>query len=130
MSKKRYVFALVLLIILCTISYFHLKRQNFLTQRHHLLCETLKPGMSKDEILATLSQAGSFTVGDTDSPARFVELRINFTDPNGRDKYGAFELLLIDNKYVRAYVQMTSDDSELICDFYETTQSVTGTPKP
>ncbi len=54
MSRKAYFYIAIflgLLIILLTVGGLYLKHQSFLARRHHLLCEVLKPGMSKDEVL-------------------------------------------------------------------------------
>jgi hypothetical protein len=130
MSKKVYVFILGLMIIVSLATYSYLKHQEFLAQRHHLLCEILKPEMSKEEVLRVLSQAGVFTTNHAEWLGGYVELGVAFTDPKGREMYGAFDLLFIDDKYVRAYVRLTSDSAELICDFYQPTKSATETPTP
>ncbi len=119
-----------LFIIVLLAAYSYLKHQEFLTQRHHLLCEVLKPGMSKEEVLGVLNQAGDFTFNHTELPGGYIELRISFTDPQGKERYGAFDLLFIDYRYVRAYIRLTSDSAELICDFYQLTKSVTETLTP
>lgn len=124
MSKKILVVIFGFLLILIPITYLYVQHQEFLASRQYLLCEILKPGMSKEEVLRILRQKGEISVGDSDSPHRAVELRINYTDPKGSKKYGAFNLFFLDNKYMRAYVRLTSDTSELICDFYQATPSI------
>lgn len=100
-----------------------------LNARHHLLCEVLKPGMSKDEVLNTLKQAGEFTVIGAESPGPVIELHIAFTEPIGKDMYGAFDLGFSDYKYVSAYIR-GFEYSDVICDFYQPAQLVTEIPKP
>lgn len=124
MSKKILVVILGFLLFLIPITYFYVQHQEFLARRHYLLCEILKPGMSKEEVLRILRQEGEISVGDSDSPRRAVELRLNYKDTKGSQKYGAFNLFFLDDKYMRAYVRLTSDDSELICDFYQATPSI------
>jgi len=55
--QKNHIFSAVfvgfMIIILC-VSYLYVKHQTLLEQRHHLLCEVLKPGMSPDEVLSIL----------------------------------------------------------------------------
>jgi hypothetical protein len=65
MKKRKYLFivlSLGLLIILLAVTYSYVKHQEHLVARHHLLCEVLTPGMSEDEVLGILHQAGEFTI--------------------------------------------------------------------
>jgi hypothetical protein len=129
MTKKNILAILVLLMIFSVIAYFYLDHQRFVIQRHHLLCEILKPDMSKDEVLRILEQAGDITINDALWSNKFGgELFIIFTDPKGRDNYGSFNLYFRDNKYEAAYVRIGSDDSESICDFYQPKSSATPIP--
>jgi len=93
-----------------------LKRQELVAARQHLLCEVLKPGMSKDDVLNVLKQVGEFKSNEANWPGGLIELGINFTDPKGRDLYGRFVLGFSDYKYASAYEQVF-DISETICDF-------------
>jgi hypothetical protein len=132
MQKRKYTFIALLvglLVVLLAIADLFLKRQEHLAQRYHLLCAVLKPGMSKDEVLNVLKQAGEFTAVGTESPGPVIELHIVFTDPEGKDLYGAFDLGFSDYKYVSAYIS-GFEYSDVICDFYRPTKSVTETPKP
>jgi len=131
---KKYMLILTiigLLIVLFGAAYLLVRHQIFLQQRHHLLCEELKPGVSKDEVLNVLNQAGTFTVNEAEWLGGLIELDINFTDPKGREQYGAFDLGFSDYKYDRAYISGFERESiEVICDFSQATPSVTGTSKP
>jgi hypothetical protein len=49
--------------------------------------------MSRDEVLSVLNQGGDFTFNHTELPGGYIELGINFTDPKGKEMYGAFDLL-------------------------------------
>jgi len=117
------------LAISLAVTYLYVKREERLAQRYHLLCEVLKPGMSKDEVLNVLQQAGEFTAIGTESPGPVIELHIVFTDPKGKQLYGAFDLGFSDYKYVSAYIK-GFESSDVICDFYQLTKSVTEAPKP
>ena len=92
-----------------------MKRQEYLAQRNQLLCEDLKSGMSVDEVLGVLHQAGDFTIRRSEWLGGDVELGINFTDPKG---YGAFELRFENNQYIQAYISGFYH-FEVICDFYQ-----------
>ncbi len=129
MPKKAYIFVLGLLIVVSLAAYSYLKHQEFLAQRYHLLCEVLKPGMSQDEVLQTLHRAGDFTFNHAEW-TELAELGISFTDPKAKETYGAFDLLFINDKYTRAYRRLTSDSSELICDFYQLVKPSIETPIP
>ena len=132
MSKRTYTLigiALGFLIITLVATRLYLNREAMLERRHHLLCEVLKPGMSKDQALTVLGQVGDFTMSEGDWLGGDIELNIGFTDSKVADKYGDFfSLLFIDNKYQRAYVRRGSDNWEVICDFYQPTESPTRTP--
>jgi hypothetical protein len=119
MTKGKILAILVFLLIFSVITYFYINQQRFVTQRHHLLCETLKAGMSKDEVLRILEQAGNITVDESIWSVKSVGvLYIDFTDPKGREMYGGFTLAFRDNKYIAANRRIGSDNSETICDFY------------
>ena len=96
----------------------YLKRQERIAQRYHLLCEVLKPGMSREEVLAVLDQAGDFVVNSgMDEPGPHITLHIVFTDLHGRETYGAFELGFKDYQYIAAYIR-GFDRTDHICDFH------------
>ena len=133
MSKRKNIIMLGLLLVFLTATCSYviyveygkyqknmLKRQKLVAARHHLLCEVLKPGMSVDEVVVVLRQAGEFTLNKADWTGGRIELGVNFTDPKGRDLYGAFELGFSDYKYARAYV-LVFDKSEAICNFSQAT---------
>ncbi len=132
MQKSKFIFIALLiglLMIVIAVTYFYLNHQEFLAQRHHLLCEILKPGMSKDEVLKILKDAGDFTVSGAESQSPNAEWYVVFTDPNGRDIYGAFNLGFSDNKYESAYIR-GMDYWNIICDFSKVTQFPTEIIKP
>jgi len=118
-----------LLLISLTAAFSYLKRQERLAQRYHLLCEVLKPGMSKDEVLNILDQVGDFLVLGTEEPGPHIELHVVFTDSIGKDVYGAFDLSFKDYKYVSAYVR-GFENSNVICDFHTQIRSTTATYSP
>jgi hypothetical protein len=133
MQKRKYILIMLfagLLVVSLAITYLYVKRQERLAQRYHLLCEVLEPGMSEDEVLGVLKQAGDFTMSRGEWSGGLIELGINFTDIKGRELYGMFDLFFIDCKYMRAYLRNGSDNLDIICDFYQPTQSATETPKP
>lgn len=121
MSKKMYILIATLLgflVISAVATDLYLKHQAALEARHHLLCEVLKPGMSENEVLSILKHAGTFKVNRADWLGGYIELGINFTDPKGRDLYGAFDLGFYDYKYDRAYIEgFERENTEVICDF-------------
>ena len=129
MQKRKYIFIILgLTIILLTITYsylkyhdYSLKYQIFLVSRHHLLCEVLKPGMSVDDVLGVLHQKGSFTMNKAEWSKGDIELGINFTDQDGKDSYGLFDLRFYHYKYAEAYVS-NFDYKEIICNFYQPTR--------
>ena len=122
------VLVLVFLIVLIPAVYFY-KHQQFLTRRHHLLCEVLKAGMSKSEVLIVLQQVGDFKVDEyEDLQSGFFALDITYTDPKVLENYGYFSLLFIDYKYERAVVPFGSGPPEYICEFYQPTGSIAVTP--
>ena len=121
----------VILAICIFLALFGLRYAIHLNARHHLLCEVLEPGMSKDEVLSVLNQAGEFWMRDSDSPSPNMDLHISFTDFKGNVLYGAFDLLFIDYKYVQAYIiGFERESGTLICDFYQPKQPITATPPP
>ncbi len=127
MPKRKYTFIAFLLVFLTILFagvYLHLKRQEHLVARHHLLCEVLKPGMSFDEVLGILYQAGEFTTNRKSLWDGNDEVRINFIDAKGRDLYGGFDLLFFDYKYGQAAIH-GFDYFQDICHIPQWTPSVT-----
>jgi hypothetical protein len=90
--------------------------------RYHLICEVLQPGMSKEEVLDYLSRAGKFTTRETEWGVDGIEVLIDYMDPNGKDLYGYFNLLFINNKYYSAYIS-AFDSHKSICEFPASTIS-------
>jgi hypothetical protein len=135
MRKRKNIFIVLLLVGLLLVSlrvtYLYQKRQERLAQRYHLLCEVLKPGMSREETLAVLEQAGEFVVnGGMDEPGPIIDLYITFTDPVGRETYGAFGLIFNNYQYVGAYTLKSFDVTETICAFNDQIKSATSTVGP
>ena len=130
MRKRRNIFIVLLLIALLLVSlrvtYSYQKRQERLAQRYHLLCEVLKPGMPKEEVFAVLRQEGEFVVQGIDMPGPIFDLHIVFTDPHGRETYGAFELGFSNYQYVVAFTR-NFDVAETICAFGDQIKSATPT---
>ena len=129
-KNKLIILSLGFVMILLAVAFFNLKHQMLLVQRHHLLCEVLRPGMSEDEVLAVLKEMGDFTIRKSEWLGGSIELGINFTDLRSKELYGGFDLSFTDYKYLGAYVRKGSDNVEIICDFYQPTQSIPETPKP
>lgn len=126
MQKTKYVLIGLLatfLVIIFSMVFIYMKRQEHLSHQYHLLCEVLQPGMSKDEVLSVLRQNGEFTVIGADSSGPVIELHIVFTDPKGKELYGAFDLGFSDYKYVAAYTR-GFESSNVICHFIQPTKSV------
>jgi hypothetical protein len=137
MAKKSYILIAVLftfglvIIVLATV-YVLQKHQAFLEQRHHLLCEVLKPGMSKDEVINVLRQSGDFTINpDSLTDVGYTNLLVDTEDPHTDNQYGSFTLGFTDNKYETAFIRHGSsgEDTEVICDFYSTPSKIE-TPTP
>src|SRR5689334_15702700 len=136
MQKGKYIFiALGLLIVLLTATWaylkyqdYSLKRQELLAARYHLLCEVLKPGMSVDDVLGILRQAGEFTtnLSESDRGQVFFDFNVNFIDKNGKDQYGGFELGFAHGGYDGAFIS-GFDYYEPICILSRPTQSMTAT---
>ena len=105
------------LIVSLAFTYLYLKRQEYLAERYHLLCEVLKPGMSEDEVIGILHQAGNFTFNRADWDGGIIELGINFTDPRGKKLYGAFEIGFSNYEYQAAYIR-GFESIDVICDFH------------
>jgi hypothetical protein len=88
-------------------------------QRHHLLCEVLKPGMSKNNVLELLKQTGEFSMNYAEWSDGFFEIGISFVDPKAKFLYGSFELGFYKYHYDRAFIKHGSDNYEDICDFFK-----------
>jgi len=128
MQKGKYIWLAIGIVMVVS----GLRYLIFLNARHHLLCDVLKPGMSKDEVLSILNQAGEFTMNHGEWPGGLIELGIKYTDPKGRVLYGAFDLSFSDYKYDRAYKQIGFERTSTItiCSFSQATQLTVGTQKP
>jgi hypothetical protein len=86
--------------------------------------------MSEDEVISVLNQVGEFTMSRGEWGGGSIDLGINFTNANVRNKYGFFSIVFFDYKYARAVVSHGSNNPEYICDFYKPSKSSTMTPKP
>lgn len=131
MQKRIFIFIVILfglLTIVLAVTFFNLNHQEFLARRHHLLCESLKPGMSKDEVLSILEHVGEFTKSEGDWGNGLFVVSINFTNPKVFNRYGYFTVVFMNYKYMRAVVSHGSSNPEIICDFYQTTESITVAP--
>jgi hypothetical protein len=121
--ERKYKFIVLsvgLLVIFLLTTYSYINYQRRLATRHHLLCEVLKPGMSEDEVIATLKQEGDFTMSRSESGGGGdIGLTINFIDSQVKDRYGLFSVDFFDYKYMRAVVSHFDDKPEIICDFYQ-----------
>lgn len=134
MQKGKFFFialSLALLVTFIAMGYSFTKQRQRLTMhyqaRYHLLCEVLRPGMSKDQVLSTLKQVGEFTVIGRETTGPLFEFRIVFTDPKDKELYGAFDLAFSDYKYIGAYVRKF-DSSDVICAFYPSIDPAPETP--
>lgn len=134
MQKRRYRLVVLLAALLIgflvsslVITRWYVKRQDLLVHRHFLLCEVLKPGMTKDEVLDTLRRTGEFISNGAESHNPNIVLHIVFEDEKNKEMYGVFDLVFSENKYVLAY-ELGFDSLEVICDFRQPTQSITVRP--
>jgi len=119
--QKRYLILLAIGIVIAVLGLWYFVFHN---ARHNLLCEVLKPGMSETEVIGILKQTGDFTMSRGDwSNGDIILLSINFTDVKARVLYGFFSVVFFDHKYARAVVSHDSNNPEMICDFYQPTQS-------
>jgi hypothetical protein len=113
------VFVLASMIVFVLVS-FLLVRHRIMAleeQRHHLLCDVLRPGMSEEEVINILDQTGEFTLRRSDWPWGDVELGIKFTSPDDIKSIGGFNLGFVNNKYNGAYRRIGSDNIIGICYF-------------
>jgi allophanate hydrolase subunit 1 len=126
MKNNRKYISLLLLGIIIIISVVLYKSVNNTQKqwpaRHHLLCEVLRPGMSKEEVLDLLSQVGEYTTREGEWGVNGIEITIIYTDPNGEDLYGHFNLFFQNNEYVFAYIR-SFDTYEYICEYPTSTVS-------
>lgn len=87
-------------------------------RRHHIFCDTLKPGMDRNTVLITLEQFGKFDFGEAhwgkDWENGYSELFGQFTDEQiaGRN---TLILSFQDGKYLGTNVITFLDDTEDVC---------------
>ena len=113
---------LVLLFISVGVTGIFLVLREPAIQRHRLLCVVLKPGMSQDQVIEVLHQAGEFTMRKAEWSAGDIELGISFTNLKGRFLYGHFALRFFDYQYAQAYITRF-DEYDFICDFTQANPS-------
>ncbi len=132
MSKKAYTRqAIIMVIILISVSLvlLHQKGQEQSARRYHLLCETLQPGMSKEEVLNTLGQVGYFSRDEADRGDGDIYFSVKYSDPRINDEYGYFQVAFENYKYIRGYDLSGMDSSGIIlCDFSNLMESNTASP--
>jgi hypothetical protein len=85
--------------------------------RHALLCETLKPGMSISEVAEILKSKGNVIIDTNYEGIGYIHYSVLFTDKEIQDLYGGWtELDFVEGKYSKAYI-VGFDYYEEICDF-------------
>jgi hypothetical protein len=90
---------------------------NIANNRHALLCETLKPGMSISEVSDILNGTGNVIIRVAIESVHNRQYSILFTDKKEKDLYGGWiQLNFPEGKYNGAYVE-GFDYIEEICDF-------------
>jgi hypothetical protein len=130
MTKAKTTLILMFLLVISVIAFYYQNHNRLMNERHHLLCEILKPGMSKDEVLHELEQEGNITVIDGNWSEKFVGvIDISFIDSQNRNLRFSSQLVFRDNEYEGAYRLIRSDNVEPICNFYQPTQSITEAPR-
>lgn len=109
-------FWIIFTITLIVIAGYFLSRSNIRTQReHHIFCETLTPGMTRDEVLDSLKAFGEIDYNKT-APfgGAYNEITIGYIDSQvvGHKSY---ILSFKNGKYVGASVIVFLDDVESVC---------------
>jgi hypothetical protein len=131
LPKKSYFIAALLIAFLTlsfTAVYFYIGHKAFLAQRHHLLCEVLRAGMSKNEVVNVLRQVGDFRIDEIENTSNSFALAIIFTNPDIQKRNGYFLVVFINGKYARAVVPHGSDNPEYVCDFSNAVGSMVDSP--
>jgi len=94
---------------------YRVERSKQWDRLYQLVCVSLTPDMTKDEVFDILRQTGDFTVVGNDS-GRYWDLHVVFKDDKIKEKYGVFNLTFSDNKYTGTYVNIGFEDTHTICD--------------
>ena len=119
--KQGLILALIAVIfVLVTVTWSYIEKQRHLAARHHLLCEVLQPGMSKDMVLDILKQVGDIRDLGYEYLGPTYEMEIYFADEKTRETYGVFQVGFTDYKYDSAYVR-GFDTYDVICEFATST---------
>jgi len=115
------LFTILILLLCCGIPVTKLVWYHY--NRHVLFCETLKSGMSISEVSDILKEKGNVIISMADGNSQYAHYSILFTDENMQNKYGGWtELIFVEGKYTRAYVEGFELESiDMICDFSQTT---------
>ena len=90
------------------------RRTERINRLQSLLCEEIKLGMSKDQVINILEQKGKIRInGNYDEPN--LSLGIVYIDSPLNEYYGSFDIVISDYKYVGSYISYFDDDYDTIC---------------
>ena len=110
----------IIILVLASISIYgeystsQARRAERINRLRMLLCEEIKLGMSKDQVINILEQKGKIRInGNYDEPN--LNLGIVYVDSPLNEYYGSFDIVISDYKYVGSYISYFDDDYDTIC---------------
>jgi hypothetical protein len=81
---------------------------------HALLCEEIKLGMTKEQVISILEQKGELQIsGNYDEPN--LNLGFIYVDPMLQEYYGSFDIVIDDNRYVSSSISTGFESYTIIC---------------
>lgn len=82
-----------------------------------LLCEEIKLGMIKDQVISILEQKGEIRInGNYDGPD--LNLDFVYTDPALNKYYGRFNMVISNYKYISSSMPIGFEEYEMICSLH------------
>jgi len=81
---------------------------------HTLLCEEIKLGMTKEQVVSILEKKGKLKMDGFFNQPSF-DLHVNYTDPALSELYGNFTIVISNDTYVESFVNSGFETYEIIC---------------
>jgi hypothetical protein len=81
---------------------------------HALLCEEIKLGMTKEQVVSILEKKGKLEMDGFFNQPSF-DLHVNYTDPTLFELYGNFTIVISNNMYVESFVNSGFESYQTIC---------------
>jgi hypothetical protein len=114
MTKNKLIVGVILLIIALLLVYWF-RQSQIAERRHHIFCEVLIPGASKEAAIATLKELGDIEYSESSQGEDRIFLALKYKD-GGIAGNNGIVLMFEDQKYVSAFMMVGLDKRVFFCE--------------